>query len=223
MSKVENIYEHPDYLSLEDFEGEVWRHIPGASPQYFISSLGRIKNIGKTKATGTGNGAWPPRILKVYSLRGYYMVSVKITSKCTYIHRAVALAFIGEKPTDDHQVNHKNGIKSDNTVDNLEWVTHFENMRHAWETGLIDRSKYKNNGYNCRNGKKHGCPVAQYTKNGEYVASYPSILDAGRAMGTGPCCIKRVLSGKFRSAHGFRWERITREEFNLLQKQATEQ
>lgn len=48
------------------------------------------------------------------------------------VHRAVGILFLGPKPTPKHQVNHKNGIKADNRIENLEWVTCQENVVHGW-------------------------------------------------------------------------------------------
>jgi transposase len=52
------------------------------------------------------------------------------------LHALVALAFLGPRPTDKHEVNHLNGVKTDNTVENLQWVTRSENIKHAFDTGL---------------------------------------------------------------------------------------
>lgn len=62
-----------------------------------------------------------------------------------FIHRAVVEAFIGPQPTPKHVVNHKNGIKTDNRLENLEWVTQSENIKHAYRTGLKSGSKGSSN------------------------------------------------------------------------------
>lgn len=94
---------------------EEWRQIPGAKG-YEASSLGRIKS--------------PRCILKTTPLNSGYL-GVKIAARGTTAHAAVALAFIGPPPTARHTVNHKNGIKTDNRPENLEWLTQAENNRHA--------------------------------------------------------------------------------------------
>lgn len=58
-----------------------------------------------------------------------------------YVHRIVCEAWHGPPPTSKHQVNHKDGDKTNNHPDNLEWVTHRENLQHAFEIGLIPRGE----------------------------------------------------------------------------------
>lgn len=79
------------------------------------------------------------------------------------VHRCVLAAFIG---CDDRQVNHKNGIKSDNRLENLEYVTSSENVKHAYRTGLNDavsvgsskamRRKHESGEINYAKGVRHG-------------------------------------------------------------------
>lgn len=97
----------------------VWKSIKG-HPGYEVSNKGEVKS--------------PTRILKpIYDGGGYPMVQLK--RKNTKIHRLVAMAFL-RNPHDKCCVNHINGNKKDNRVDNLEWVTYSENAKHAFRTGL---------------------------------------------------------------------------------------
>lgn len=65
---------------------------------------------------------------------GWLSVKLSENNKCKNyaVHRLVASAWIGPPPTKKHCINHKNGIKIDNRMQNLEWVTHKENMQHAY-------------------------------------------------------------------------------------------
>lgn len=80
------------------------------------------------------------RFLKPYvSANGYERIKLyknKTDWESTTVHRLVATVFL-EKPEGKDQVNHKNGIKTDNRVENLEWCTGSENQKHSWAMGLI--------------------------------------------------------------------------------------
>ena len=112
---------------------EIWRDIklPDIKNLYQVSSLGRVRNK-KTK-----------HILKFgINDKGYIQVGLSSYSgtKNFRVNRLVAIFFI-TNPDNKLEVNHKNGMKEDNRMANLEWSTHSENIRHAIETGLL---KYKN-------------------------------------------------------------------------------
>lgn len=74
---------------------------------------------------------------------GYPTVLMNIDGKriCRKAHKLVSLAFIGLPPTPKHQVNHKNGVRSDNRPENLEWLTHQENVLHGWRVNGRKHSK----------------------------------------------------------------------------------
>ena len=71
---------------------------------------------------------------------GYQQVRLGKETSTRTVHKLVAEAFICPKPSVHHQVNHINGIKTDNRAINLEWVSRSENMNHAYQTGLGPRS-----------------------------------------------------------------------------------
>lgn len=129
---------------------EIWLPVQGFEYFYHVSNFGRIKALERKEIfpcmfNGTKIGIRKERIMapRVHT-GGYHRVSLGFGNrKDYYIHRIVASAFI-PNPGNLPMINHKNGIKNDNRVDNLEWCTAKQNINHAIDTGLLDR--YRNRG-----------------------------------------------------------------------------
>lgn len=122
---------------MRDTQEEEWRNIDFTKCKYSVSDKGRIRN----NETGI--------ILRPINARkGYVKVNLHYGGQrySRLIHRLVATEFI-PNPKNKAEVNHKNGIKDDNRVENLEWVTGEENKRHAYETGLQKHKDDRYNGY----------------------------------------------------------------------------
>lgn len=117
-------------------EGEEWRPIPGAEGWYSVSNLGRVRSEPTPRPT---SGKQRGRILQPSrDTKGYRIFRLCVPDhrpKPMKVHRAVARAFLGPAPS-GMQINHKNGDKDDNRVENLEYVSCRENIRHCWDTGL---------------------------------------------------------------------------------------
>lgn len=117
---------------------EIWKDIIGYEGLYQVSSEGRVKRFyknGNEKLLKPRNVGW-----------GYLQVSLGKEGKKTQylLHRLVGMAFI-ENPFNKPQINHLNGIKTDNRVENLEWCTRSENQLHAYANGLQARPKGEKN------------------------------------------------------------------------------
>lgn len=111
------------------YSNEIWKDIKGYEGKYQISSLGRVKSIVNKKH----------RILKSFPCKkGYHRLGLadgKRGFKTSYaVHRLVAEAFI-HNPENKSEVNHKDSIRHNNVLENLEWVTHSENQQHAYKFG----------------------------------------------------------------------------------------
>lgn len=112
---------------------ESWKPIAGYEGRYEISSHGRVKSLSSRFRRGQ---AGKDRILQPGLCWGYHVVRLCMNSqgKMHRVHRLVAFAFL---PKSKHRcVNHKDGNKTNNRVDNLEWVSYWDNNAHAFHTGL---------------------------------------------------------------------------------------
>lgn len=162
---------------------EKWTTIQEAS-NYEVSTYGNIRN----KIT--------QKILKGrLTKNGYLQVSLKIdeTNKFSnrYIHRLVAIYWI-DNPENKREVNHKDGNKENNNINNLEWVTSSENQIHRHSIGINKTSNRR---------------VGKFTKDGELVAQYNSIQEAADVENNGiRVSIDNVVHGKRKSLKGFIWK-----------------
>ena len=109
-------------------KNELWKAVPGFEGEYEVSNQGRLKSYKSGKET----------ILKTTpDPRGYRPVLLSGKTKKRYwLHRLVAEVWI-PNPKNRVEVNHKNGDKKDCRVENLEWVSRSQNIRHAYESGLM--------------------------------------------------------------------------------------
>lgn len=163
-------------------EKEIFREIDGF-PDYEISNLGRVCSF---------KGKYP-RIMKPRNNRwGYPYVTLCHDGKHVMkrVHRLVAEAFV-PNPENKPEVNHIDEDKLNNMAENLEWVTHRENMNHG--TGIK------------RSAEARGKAVVQYTTDGVFMDLYSSIREAERVTGIAYQNISQVCRGKRKTAGGYEW------------------
>jgi hypothetical protein len=158
---------------------EEWKLIEN-SVNYEVSNYGEVRN----KIT--------MNILKTSVMGGYLALSLHISNKKVIlkIHRLVAICFL-VCPDETYIVNHKDGNKTNNHVENLEWVSRSENAKHAFRLGLNKGKKIK---------------VTKYTLDDVFIREYDSLADAEKETGIFQTHISKVCRGERKTAGGYIWK-----------------
>lgn len=170
--KLENLNE-----SLKD---EIWKQVIIENKnicnnkQYFVSSLGRFKN-----SSGI--------IMDNYKINENGYIRVYIYNKTYMLHRLIALTFL-ENSENKEQVNHIDGNKLNNCVNNLEWVTNQENQIHKFNIGL---------------GNNYTRKITQYDLKMNKIKDFNSIVEASKTLNIGKSNIIGVLTKYRKTAGGF--------------------
>lgn len=173
-----------------------WRKIDGY-PNYSVSNDGLVRNDkrDKVKAQRVDD--------KGYNKVDIYCGGIE-TRKTFKVHRLVAEAFI-DNPENKYDINHIDGVKTNNNVNNLEWATRSENMQHAYRTGLeTPHATYGMRGKQNPNGGRKGTPV-RIVETGE---EFDSIEHCAEAIGGRSKGICDALNGWTKSHRGYHFERI---------------
>lgn len=195
---------------------EKWKYIKGYEGLYQASNLGRIKRLSKANKDKRSKEEIAEHFIKgsIYNNK-YTMINLCKNGiiKRKPLHRIIAELFV-KNPNDKPYVNHLDGNPQNNKAENLEWCTPLENVQHAWKTGLIDKEKMSALGkkyieLNCRNNEK---PVYQLTKENIVVGKYKSIKEAEQQTGITNKHISSVCKGKRKTAGGYVWKYIFKEE-----------
>lgn len=183
---------------------DLWKDIPNFEGLYQANTNGEIRSF------------YTNIILKQeISKNGYckVMLCKNKQRKLLSVHRIIARTFL--KNYDEKlQVNHINGIKTDNRVENLEMVTAKENMIHSFKNKLQkpktgeEHPLYKKYGKENKTSKK----VVQYDMNNNFIKIWDSIMDVERVLGINNSNISSCCNGNKKSAGGFKWEHYSMPE-----------
>lgn len=187
---------------------EIWHSVPNYEGLYEASNFGRVKSLGKTYVQHFKNKDTTytslPKILSLhYDKNGYLRCTLNKNGKGIMmpVHRIIGFTFLGI-PEKNMQINHKNGIKDDNRIENLEWVTPKENTVHAHSTGLCGI-----NGVSKQ--------VACVNDNGQILRVFESARQASLWCGlkSGNCNIAKVCRQGYGHCSGYGWKYISLNEY----------
>lgn len=190
---------------------EIWKEIPNTNGLYFASTYGQIKSGDRLRYYKAfhkpGYYMRKGKILKTpLNSHGYPCVTLKFldgTQKVVTVHRLIALTFLKQPNEESNQVNHIDGNKTNNRVDNLEWCTVQENILHAYAMGLNKGSKPmlgKTSNMNPRAKSIYMCDM-----QGNILKKYLCITDAAKELKVSSSHISSCAKGKRKSCAGYKW------------------
>lgn len=180
---------------------EKWKQIEGYKPIYQISNMGRVRSLARKTNDNGGLFHRKERVLRQsVDKNGYHFVflyDLNGRKKTITVHRLVALAFV-RNHENKPEIDHIDGNKSNNTPNNLRWVTHRENCSNS-----ITREKRKQ-----LTGEKatHRRKISAYTLDGVYVGTWPTITIAAEITGTCRHSISYAANGKYKFANNLIWK-----------------
>lgn len=160
---------------------EIWKDIPEYSG-YQISSLGNVRS------NKYGDWRW---LKPALDGAGYSIVYLRKDKKSTrfHVHRLVAQVFVNGNGSD---VNHKNGTKTDNRADNLEWCSRSENVKHATRVLGVGKTR----------------KIAQYDRRGNYIKTWANAYEVQEDLGINHGNINSCVNKHRKTAGGYRWEAL---------------
>lgn len=172
---------------------EIWKPIKGYEGHYEVSNMGRVRSYKNNKY---GLSTIPKDLKPTKMKIGYLFVTLSKDGKhkMKKIHRLVAEAFI-PNPEGLPCVNHRDEVKTNNTISNLEWCTQKYNLEYS---NIYEKAI----GTNISQRKI----ILQLTKDGDFIREFESIIEAYRQTGVNYQNISACCNGKRKSAGGYVWK-----------------
>lgn len=170
---------------------EIWKDIKGYEGLYVISSLGVIKSLSRIVKMPRFKSFRKGRTIKQFeSKNGYLRVTLSKDKdiKNFLVHRLVLTTF-NDCENKNMQVNHINGNKLNNSLENLEWCTPKENINHS----INELGKRKK-------------PISQYGLNGDFITNFNSIKEASETLNIKQSGISACLRGLQKTSRGYKWK-----------------
>lgn len=187
------------WLATKKFKGEVWRNVPGYEGFYEVSNWGRVKSVKRV----VGKKHIRESILSQrLNRQGYPVVSLtkdKI-NKYPAVHRLVAISFL-PNPDNLPVVNHKDENPLNSNLDNLEWCDYSYNANYGTRNKRISE---------LLRGQPSRCkPVAQYDLDGNYIRTWPSMIQVERELGKCKwAAVASACKGRNHTCIGSQWRII---------------
>lgn len=158
-----------------------WKKLNILGKECFVSDTGIIKINNKIMKTH-------------YSTNGYLYISICDSNKVKHfkVHRLVAQAFI-PNPENKPQVNHIDGNKLNNCVNNLEWCNNSQNIKHAYDTGIMEKRKIKK------------IKINQFDTNGNFIKTWNSFTEIEKKLKVSRSTIRFCCLNKLKTCKGYIW------------------
>ena len=183
---------------------EEWRTVPDC-PNYEVSSFGNVRSKDRIAIRNGVPARIKGQMLKPKIDRGYQIVTLYLGNREAHIqigiHRLVAKAFI-PNPNNYPCVNHKDEIKANNHMDNLEWCTYKYNSNYG--TAIERRVLHQDWDSIAR---KQAIQVEQLDKDGNVIKVWPSMIECERQTGMRAVSISRCCGGYLKTYRGYKWRK----------------
>ena len=198
---------------MNEIKVEQWKDIKGYEGLYQVSNLGRIKSLFRKVKYQNGFRNVKEKIKNTFIGKQCYErveLSKNKENKKYNIHRLVAEAFIPNK-NNKPQINHIDGNKTNNKVENLEWCTQSENELHAYKIGLAKNSDMQRKIISeyCKQNKIK--PIIQLSLDNKFIKEWKSAVSVEQELGINRKSISQCINNKSKTAGGYKW--VTKERF----------